>query len=125
MNYILLIHADESEMGSMTADDVATVIEAMDRFDRELTEASQNLGSIRLVPSANATTLHKSGGRTTTKDGPFAETKEQLGGIYLIEAADNAEALAIAERLPKSSFATIEVRPIMGIDIRNPIATGI
>ncbi len=124
MNYILLIHADESEMGSMTADDVATVIEAMDRFDRELTEAGQNLGSIRLVPSANATTLRKSGGRTTTKDGPFAETKEQLGGIYLIEAADNAEALAIAERLPKS-FATIEVRPIMGIDIRNPITTGI
>ena len=67
----------------------------------------------RLQPTTNATTVRVRNGKAMTTDGPFAETREQLGGYYLIEAKDLDEATAIAARVPSAKFGSIEVRPVM------------
>jgi hypothetical protein len=87
----------------------------------ELSDAGKNLGSVRLQPAATATTVRVRGGNVLTSDGPFAESKEQLGGIYLVEADDLEEAKDIAARLPTATFSTIEVRSIVGIDPRRAV----
>ena len=121
MYYMLLIHANESDMGSMAAEDVGSVTAAVDRFDEELTKVGKNIGSLRLQPSASATTVRVRDGKTLTTDGPFAESKEQLGGVYVIEAGGPDEAVEIAPRLPTAAFCTIEVRPLQGIDLRRTL----
>jgi hypothetical protein len=83
MYYMLMIHADESGMGSMSPDVVGEVTAEVDRFDEELTKAGQNIGSVRLQPSAMATTVRVRDGKTLTTDGPFIESKEQLGGALV------------------------------------------
>ena len=118
MHFALLIHADESGMGDMAPEDVGNITEAVGQFDEEISNAGQNIGSVRLQPSATATVVRVRGGKTLSSDGPFAESKEQLGGIYLVEAKDRDEALDIASRLPTATFATVEVRPVQGIDLR-------
>jgi hypothetical protein len=125
MQYMLMIHADESAMTSMTPDAIQSVMVAMDRFDAEITEKGQNLGSIRLQPATTAKTVRVRKGKALKTDGPFAETKEVIGGVYLIEAANEDEALDIATRLPTATFCTIEVRPILGIDIRRAVSAGV
>ena len=121
MYYLLMIHADESAMRSMSPDDAGRITAEVDEFDRELTEAGQNIGSVRLQPSTTATKVRVRDGKVITTDGPFIETKEQLGGIYLVEAGDLDEALSIASRLPTAAFATVEVRPILGLDLRRSV----
>ena len=115
---MLMINASESAMESMSPEEIREIGAAVGRFDEELTAAGKNIGSIRLHPPATASTLKVRGGKVLTTDGPFAESKEQLGGIYLVEADDQSEALDIAARLPTATFSTIEVRPILGIDVR-------
>lgn len=119
MEYLLLIHADESDIHTMSAEDVQTTMAAMDRFDEDLTRTGHNIGSLRLHPSASATTVRVRNGKTLKSDGPFAETKEQLGGVYIVEAEDQDQAVAIAERLPTAQFSTIEVRALVGIDLKS------
>jgi len=80
-------------------------------FNAELIEAGNFVGGASLAPTATATTLHKTPESTSTTDGPYTETKEQLGGFYLIEAADLDEALAIAGRVP-IPYGSFEVRPV-------------
>ena len=121
MQYLLLIHASEADMGDMAAQDAGKIMEAMDAFDKEITAAGQNIGSIRLQPSAQTKTVKVRKGRALLTDGPFAETKEHLGGIYIIEANDKLEAAAIAARLPTAPFTTIEVRSVQGIDLRKAV----
>jgi len=82
MYYVLLIHADEAEVANAEPGEIESLVEAVDRFDQELTLAGQNLGSIRLRTSSEATTLSVREGKRRVTDGPFAETKEQLGGLY-------------------------------------------
>ena len=115
MHYLLMIHADES---AVRPDDIPALMEAIDAFDAEVTDAGQNLGSIRLQTTGTAATLRARDGKALRTDGPFAETKEQLGGIYIIEASDMDEAIQIASRLPMTSYGSVEVRPILGIDLR-------
>ena len=122
MQYVLMIHADEAAMSSMTPEEVGPVAAAVDQFDREISDAGQNIGSIRLQPSGTATTVRVRDGKTLTTDGPFAETKEQLGGIYLIHADDLDGALSIAARLADCHIGTVEVRPVMGLDIRQLVS---
>ena len=81
----------------------------------------RNLGSIRLQPAGTARTLRNVNGQRLVTDGPFADTKEHLGGLWLIEAMDLDEALTIARRLPDNAFATIEVRPVLGVDLRGAL----
>jgi len=84
----------------------------MNKFNDELLEAGVLLGYDGLHPSSKGARVHFSGKNRTVTDGPFAETKEQLGGYYLVEAKDLDEAIAIAARIPSVRFGSIEVRPI-------------
>lgn len=120
MHFLLMIHGEESPPPEI---DLRAIIEAVDAFDEELTRAGQNLGSIRLQPSSTATTLSLKKGKVLTTDGPFVESKEQLGGIYIIEADDRNRAIEIARRLPMTKYGSVEIRPVLGIDLRQAITS--
>ena len=112
MQYMLLIYDNEAEMlaNRKGATDV------MMAGYREFTESIQKSGNLKagdaLQPTTTATCVRIRNGKTLTTDGPFAETKEQLGGYYLIEARDLDEATKIAARVPSAKSGTIEVRPV-------------
>lgn len=113
MKYALLIYENEVLYGPNKAGP------EMDAIVREHMAFSQQLGPKRvggagLKGTATATTVRRSGGKITLHDGPFAETKEQLGGFYLIDAADLDEAISIAKKLPIAQDGSIEVRPLLG-----------
>ena len=110
MRYLLLIYSDESGYATMTEEDGNKLMAAYGKFGEET--AAQTQGSERLQPCATATTVRVRKGDTMTTDGPFAETKEQLGGYYLIEAKDLDEAIAIAAKVPTAEYGCVEVRPI-------------
>ncbi len=83
------------------------------KFTDDIKASGKLLAADALQPVSTATTVRVRDGKTLTTDGPFAETKEQLGGFYLVEAKDLDEALAIAARIPSAKFGSIEVRPVM------------
>ena len=112
MRYLLLIYGSEAARGAASEEERAAVFEAYMAFDREIAAGGQKLGGEALQPTATATTVQVRDGRTLTTDGPFAETREQLGGFYLVEAADLDEAIGIAARIPGAASGSIEVRPI-------------
>ena len=118
MHFLLMIAADETVVPNLPAEEIYSIIEAVQSFDEKITDAGQNVGSIRLQPVATAKTIRFRGGKAMTTDGPFAESKEQLGGIYIIEAEDLDEALRIASQLPMTSYGMVEVRPVLGLDLR-------
>jgi len=113
MQYLCLIYDNEASWTTMTEADA----KAFDGEYRAFTEEIAKSGHLRageaLKPTATATTVRVRDGKITTTDGPFAETREQLGGFYLIEAKDLDEATAIAARIPSAKTGSIEVRPIM------------
>lgn len=113
MRYMLLIYDEESIWETMPEAERNAVFGEYMAF----TEAIRASGHFRagdpLQPTSAATCVRVRDGRALTTDGPFAETKEQLGGYYVVEAANLDEALGIAGRIPSSRFGTIEVRPIM------------
>ena len=82
-------------------------------FTQDVMSAGVMRGADRLQPTGSATSVRVRDGRAVTTDGPFAETKEQLGGFYILECKDLDDALAYAEKIPTARFGTIEVRPIM------------
>jgi hypothetical protein len=113
MQYMLLIYGNEAAMKSATEADR----DAMFRSYREYTEGLIKGGNMKagegLQPTATATTVRVRDGKTLTTDGPFAETREQLGGYYLVEAKDLDEATKLAARIPGAQVGSIEVRPVM------------
>jgi hypothetical protein len=116
MEYLLLIYGgvdgqkmSAAEMGQMHQEYMA--------FTQDLTKAGKNKGGNALEPSSTATTVSVRNGKTTVTDGPFAETKEQLGGYYLVEAKDLDEAISIAARIPGAKHGSIEVRPVRKINM--------
>jgi hypothetical protein len=113
MQYMLLIYGNEAAMKSATEADR----DAMFRSYREYTEGLIKGGNMKagegLQPTATATTVRVRDGKTLTTDGPFAETREQLGGYYLVEAKDLDEATNLAARIPGAQVGSIEVRPVM------------
>jgi hypothetical protein len=115
MNYLLLIYADETELASARQADA----NAMHAAYRAFTEGIAASGVLRagdaLEGVATATTVRVRGGETVVTDGPFAETKEQLGGYYLVECDDLDAAIEIAARIPGAVFGSIEIRPIMSL----------
>ncbi|MCA9490600.1 MAG: YciI family protein [Myxococcales bacterium] len=113
MQYLLLIYEDETVAKDMSEEQNKDLMERYFAFTREVREAGALLGGDALHPVASATTVRVRGGRTTTTDGPFAETKEQLGGYYLIDVPDLDAALAWAAKIPASETGSIEVRPVM------------
>jgi len=113
MKYALLIYYDEAEAESATADEQAQTMKEYREFTDSITERGINLGGEALHGVASATTVRVRSGETTTTDGPFAETKEALGGFYLIDVPDLDAALAVAAELPGSWYGSVEVRPIV------------
>jgi hypothetical protein len=112
MRYALLIYGDEASRHGATPAEQEAVHQEYMELDRSIASAGQKLGGEALQPTATATTVQVRDGRTLTTDGPFAETREQLGGFYLIEAADLDEAIAVAARIPTARVGSIEVRPV-------------
>ena len=110
MKYMLLIYADNSGWDDLSEDEQ----QAINRDYMEVTDHPAVLGDNRLAPGATATTVRVHDGRTLTTDGPFIETKEELGGYYLVEAADLDAALEIAARIPAARHGgAIEIRPVL------------
>ena len=113
MHYMLLIYGDESSQGE--ASEAEQQAEMAKWFD--YTEEMRSAGAIKagdaLQPTATATSVRDNGGEPLVTDGPFAETKEQLGGYYLLDVADLDEAIKWAHKCPGARYGTIELRPVM------------
>jgi hypothetical protein len=113
MKYILLIHDDEKKWGTLTDADRQRIYGEYGQFMEQIKSTGHYLGGNQLQPTASATSVRVRDGKRLVTDGPFAETHEQLGGFFLIEASDLDEAIAIAARVPSARAGTIEVRPIV------------
>ncbi len=112
MQYLLLIYADEAYYPRLSAQENERLMSEYGTFTTNLQKAGAFVAANRLQPVTTATTIRIRKGETLTTDGPFAETKEQLGGFYLIEAKDLDEANAWAAQIPTAKYGSIEVRPI-------------
>jgi hypothetical protein len=110
VKYLLLIYSEESVW---TDEKRAQCIADSTRLAHELSDKGQYLGASPLAPVASATSVRVRDGRRLVTDGPYAETREQLGGYYLIDANDLDEAIAIAGRIPAAKVGTVEVRPVV------------
>lgn len=112
MKYMLMIFADEKAEALMSAAENETMLAAYGAYAQALAEGGAMVSGERLRPTTTATTVRVAAGRTEVLDGPYVETKEQLGGYFIIEAPDLDRALAWAARCPGASHGTVEVRPI-------------
>ena len=112
MQYLLMLYSDESQWNVMTAAQQEQGKAAYGAYTQALAEAGALKGSNRLRPTADATTVRIADGKSQVLDGPYADSKEQLGGYYLIEAPDLDAAISWASRCPGASHGTIEVRPV-------------
>lgn len=111
MKFLCLICA-EKVMEQMPAADAEKHFQEYVRFTEWIKAAGHFIGANRLKPAADATTVRVRDGKVSTTDGPFVETKEQIGGYYVIEAKDLNEAIQIAAKIPAVRFGCVEVRPI-------------
>ena len=112
MQYLLMIYQNEAELGGLTPADYQKMSAEYGAFTQSIIQSGNFKAGDRLQPTTTATTVRIRDGKTLTTDGPFAETREQLGGYYLIEAKDLDTALAIAAKIPSARTGSIEVRPI-------------
>jgi hypothetical protein len=112
MQYLLMIYANEAEHARIDEASGKKLYEEYGVFTQGIVQSGNFKAGDRLRPVDTATTVRVRDGKTLTTDGPFAETREQLGGYYLIEAKDLDEALAIAAKIPSARYGSIEVRPI-------------
>ena len=112
MQYLLMIYASEELEARMSEAELGALLGEYGGFSEELGAAGALVGGARLRPVGDATTVRVRDGKTLTSDGPFAETKEQLGGYYLVEAPDLDAALAWAAKIPSAKYGSVEVRPL-------------
>jgi hypothetical protein len=112
MKYILLIYGDERKWSSLSADEMKEVYEGHGRYIAEMQKAGVHRAGAELQPVSTATSVRFLGGKAKTTDGPFAETKEQLGGYYVIEVDNLDQAIFWAERMPGLKDGTVEIRPL-------------
>ncbi|MGE0784842.1 MAG: YciI family protein [Sandaracinaceae bacterium] len=113
MQYLLLIYENESNWVGLDEQKTGAIMGDYKSFTEDIIKSGHFKAGDALKPVATATSVRVKDGKTITTDGPFAETKEQLGGYYLIEAKDLDEATKIAARIPAAKTGTIEVRPIL------------
>jgi len=116
MQYLLLIYRSDAEYGKMNAAQCKEMSAEYGVFTQSIIQSGHFKAGDGLQPTTTATTVRVRDGKTLTTDGPFAETREQLGGYYLVEAKDLDAALAIAARIPGARTGSIEVRPVMIYD---------
>ena len=112
MKYIILIYNSEANDKAMTQQEVGKLMEAYGAYSQAMVKAGVMVGGERLKPTDTATTVRTKNGRTEVLNGPYADTREQLGGYYMIDVPDLDAAITWAARCPSSSNGTIEVRPI-------------
>jgi hypothetical protein len=112
MKYILLIYGDERTWEAMSPAEMEKTYEAHRAYGAAMEAAGVIRGGAELKPTSTATTIRFDGGKPRTLDGPFAETKEQLGGYYLIEVDDLEQAIEWAEKMPGMTSGSVEVRPL-------------
>jgi hypothetical protein len=112
MRYALLICTDEAADQALSPAEYETYMAGYAKFGEEMGRRGVLTGGERLKPTTDATSVQVRDGQTITSDGPFAETKEQIGGFYLIDCKDLDEAIEIAAKIPGASNGTVEVRPI-------------
>jgi hypothetical protein len=113
MRYLLAIYGDEQAFATATEAESAAVADAYNAFTKDIVDRGLFQAGEALQPTSTATTVRVRDGRTLTTDGPFAETKEQLGGYYLVDCKNLDEAIEVAARIPGAAQGSIEVRPIM------------
>lgn len=116
MKYLCLIYDDEAKWNAMSKEENEAMMGEYMRFTSDVRQSGHFLAGEALQPVGTATSVRVRNGRVSTTDGPFAETREQLGGFYLIEARDLNEALGIAQRIPSARLGTVEVRPVVQFD---------
>jgi hypothetical protein len=115
MNYLLLIYGEETEAMPSSPADAQAMFDAYSAFTERIAKSGVLRGGDALEPVAMATTVKVRSGDVVVTDGPFAETKEQLGGYYLIECADLDAAIEIAAGVPGAIYGSIEIRPIRSL----------
>ena len=113
MQYLLLIYQQEAEINTWSEQEKGALFQKYMTFNQE--QKNNLRGGNELKPSSTATTVRVRDGKTLTTDGPFAETREQLAGYYLIEAQDLDAAMAIAAQIPSATFGSIEIRPVQAM----------
>ena len=116
MKYILLVHHNEEVLGSLSKTDLQQMREESVLLANDLNVSGHYLDAAPLEPVSTAVSLRVREGKRLVTDGPFAETREQLGGYFFIDAGDLDEALDIAARIPGARIGTVEIRPVMEID---------
>jgi hypothetical protein len=112
MQYLLMIYASEREESQMSEAALGKMMQDYGEYTKSIVQGGQFKGGARLRPVSDASTVRVRDGKTLITDGPFAETREQLGGFYLVEAKNLDEAIALAARIPSARNGSIEVRPI-------------
>lgn len=116
MKYMCLIYADEAKQPRPGTPEMGQLMERYMAFTKDIRGKNLMVAGDPLGPIATATTVRVREGKIETTDGPFAETKEQLGGYYILDCKDLEEAIAHAARIPTAAFGSIEVRPILVFD---------
>lgn len=129
MRYICLIYENEAQFANMSQSEKEAIYRDYYNFQDGIKKSGHYVAGDPLEPTHTATTVRVRHGKAQTTDGPFAETREQLGGYYIVDAKDLDEAVAIAGRIPGARFGSIEVRPIMVVpatldDWRQQVAAG-
>jgi hypothetical protein len=113
MKYLCLIYDEEKKLESMPKSDADAFMGEYFTFTDTIKKSGQYIAGEALQPVQTATTIRIRNGKISTTDGPFAETKEQLGGFYMINARDLNEAIQVASKIPSARIGSIEVRPVM------------
>ena len=113
MRYMLMIYDAEIDWAALSQQDQGKMFAEYGAFTEGIKKSGHYLSGAPLQPTPTATTVRVRDGRTVTTDGPFAETREQLGGFYLVEAKDLDEAIAMAARIPSARMGSIEIRPVL------------
>ena len=115
MQYLCLIYDDEKEWQKMPKAEAEKIFNEFSSYTESIRKSGHYVGGNALQPTHTATTVRVRKGKVATTDGPFAETKEQLGGYYLLQARDLNEAIQLAARIPGARLGAVEVRPVMEV----------
>ena len=115
MRFMFMIHHDERELEALPEAEMQHLVDGALDYTEELRRSGHLIASDALQESETARTIRVRRGKVTATDGPFAETKEQLGGFYMVEAKDLNEAIQLAARIPSARYGSVEVRPIMEV----------
>lgn len=116
MRYLCVIYDEEQKLGAMSKEESDAFMGEYFAFTDGIKESGHYLAGEALQPVQTATTVRIRNGKMSTTDGPFAETKEQLGGYYLITARDLNDAISVAAKIPSARTGTVEIRPVVDFD---------